>query len=94
MVKSGLIQKLCDLYPDLLYRDLAKTVDIIFDEIINATSINQQYQLRHFGTFKTTIRKARQSRNPKSGDSIVTKEKKVPVFKMSKMLRLRLNSEI
>ena len=33
MVKSDLIQKLCNLHPNILRKDITKTVDIIFKEI-------------------------------------------------------------
>ena len=41
----------------------------------------QRVELRHFGSFALKIRKARAARNPRTGDKIFIKEKKVPVFK-------------
>ena len=91
MVKSELLQKLCNLYPNIPRRDLENVTNIVFKEIVNAISSGQRVELRHFGSFAPKIRKARVARNPRTGDKIFIKEKKIPVFKMSKQMRLRLN---
>ena len=94
MVKSELIQKLCNAFPNLLRHDLERIVNIVFDEITNIMIEKKRLQLRGFGTFSTKIRKARVSRNPRTGEKINTKKKIVPVFKMSKLIKLRLNKVI
>ena len=94
MLKSELIQKLCHTFPNLLRSDLERIVNIVFDEITNIMIDKQKLQLRGFGTFSTKIRKARASRNPRTGEKINTKKKIVPVFKMSKLIKLRLNKTI
>ena len=94
MVKSELIQKLCNTFPNLLHHDLERIVNIVFDEITNIMIEKKRLQLRGFGTFSTKIRKARVSRNPRTGEQINTKKKIVPVFKMSKLIKLRLNKAI
>ena len=38
-------------------------------------------------------RKAREARNPKTGDKILIKEKKIPSFKMSQKMMVRLNDK-
>lgn len=40
-----------------------------------------------FGTFTTSVRKARKARNPKTGESINVPEKMVPKFKPSAALK-------
>lgn len=94
MVKSDIVQKLSNLHPNLLKSDIQKTVDIFFSEIVNALISGSHCEIRSFGTFKTKIRRARQARNPKTGESILIGEKKFPSFKMSKLLRIKINSDL
>jgi len=91
MVKSELIQKLCNLHPNILRKDIAKTVDIIFNEISEALKNNMKYEIRGYGIFKVKSRKARVAKNPKTGEKVTIPKKKVPFFKMSKIMKLRLN---
>jgi len=91
MVKSELIQKLCNLHPNILRKDITKTVDIIFNEISEALKDGLKYEIRGYGIFRAKHRKARIARNPKTGQKISITEKKIPSFKMSKLMKLRLN---
>ena len=94
MVKSELIQELCNSFPSLLRRDLESAVDIVFNEIIVAMSQQKNCQFRNFGIFKTKIREAHQARNPKTGEKVDIKRKIVPIFKMSKFMKLELNKKV
>ena len=90
MVKSELVQKLCNMHPGILKKDIKKIIEIITLEIINALTRNQAVELRGFGRFKVVTRKARIGKNPKNSMSIQIPEKKVMRFKMSKNLYFRL----
>ena len=91
MVKSELIQKLCNLHPNILRKDITKAVFVIFNEISEALKNNMKYEIRGYGIFKVKSRKARIAKNPKTGEKVAIPEKKVPFFKMSKLMKLRLN---
>ena len=91
MVKSKLIQKLADLYPSMIKKDIVKIVDIIFFEITEALCRGENIEIRGFGIFKTAVRKARIGRNPKNSESIQIPEKRAVKWKMSKVLFNRLN---
>jgi integration host factor subunit beta len=91
MVKSELIKKLCDLNPNVLKKDIIKTIDIIFNEISKALKNNMKFEIRGYGTFKVKNRKARIAKNPKTGEKISIPERKNPFFKMSKIMKIRLN---
>ena len=91
MVKSKLIQKLANLYPSMIRKDIVKIVDIIFFEITEALCRGENIQIRSFGIFKTAVRKARIGRNPKNSESIQIPEKRAVKWKMSKVLFNRLN---
>lgn len=92
MVKSDLIQKLCNLHVNIRRSDITKIVDIFFEEIENCLMEGAVCELRYFGTFKVKNRKARLGRNPKTGEKVLVKEKRVPFFKMSKQLMSKINS--
>ena len=91
MVKSELVQKLCNAYPNILHKDIEKILDIIFLEIIDALCSEENIEIRGFGIFKIVLRKARMGRNPKSSELVQIAEKKAIRWKMSKALFSRLN---
>ena len=91
MVRSELLQKLCDLHPNLLRKDAEKILEIIFLEITNALYEGENVEIRGFGTYKIIKRKARIGRNPKNSESVQIPEKNVIKWKMSKIFFNRLN---
>jgi len=48
MVKSELIQKLCNLHPNIIRKDIAKTLDVIFNEISEALKNSMKYEIRGY----------------------------------------------
>ena len=92
MVKSELIKKLCNKYPNMLHKDVGKIVEIIISEMIEALCRNEAVEIRGWGRIKTVVRKARMGRNPKSSEAIQIQEKKAIKWKMSKVLYNRLNN--
>ena len=91
MVRSELLQRLCNLYPDILRKDLEKILEIIFFEVTEALLGGKNIEIRGFGTFKTIKRKARIGRNPKNSELVQIPEKKAIKWKMSKIFFNRLN---
>ena len=93
IVKSKLLKRLHENYPNFLKKDLKKLVEIILREIKGTLRRGERVELRGFGIFSTKIQKARISRNPKTGEKVHTPEKKTINFKMSKELFKKLNNE-
>ncbi len=93
IVKSKLLKKLSDSYPNFLKKDLTLLVSIILVEIKKALKRGDRVELRGFGIFLTNIQKARISRNPKTGEKVNTPQKKTIHFKMSKEMFKKLNNE-
>ena len=91
MVRSELLQKLCNLHPSLRHKDVKKILQIIFLEITEALCRGESIEIRGFGIFKTTVRKARMGRNPKNSELVQIPEKKAIKWKMSKIFFNRLN---
>ena len=62
-----------------------------FETIKGSLKKNQRVQLIGFGTFLVRQRKARQGRNPKTGETIQISAKKVPAFSAGSKLKKALN---
>ena len=93
IVKSKLLKKINNNYPNFLKKDLKKFTDIILSEIKLALKRGDRVELRGFGIFSTNTQKSRISRNPKTGAKVNTPEKKTIHFKMSKEMFNKLNNE-
>ena len=91
MVKSELLQKLCNLHPNILRKDIEKILEITFHEVSKALREGRNIEIRGFGTYKIVKRKARTGRNPKNSELVQIPEKKAIKWKMSKTLFNRLN---
>jgi len=91
MVRSELLQKMCNLHPNILRRDMEKILDIVFHELVEALCRGENIEIRGFGIFKTTLRKARAGRNPKNSAVVQIPEKKAIKWKMGKTLFNQLN---
>jgi integration host factor subunit beta len=92
MVRSELLQKLCNLHPNILHRDIEKILDTVLSEIINALCEGKNIEIRGFGTYKTVKRKARIGRNPKNSAIVKIPEKRAIKWKISKEFFRRLNN--
>ncbi len=93
IVKSKLLKKIFENYPNFLKKDLEKFFNIILEEIKNSLKKGERVELRGFGVWSTNIQKARISRNPKTGEKVSTPEKKAIHFKMAKELFKKVNSK-
>ena len=91
MTKSELIQRLIAQHPELTAHDLERTVNVIFEEITQTLQEGGRVELRGFGAFSVRERKARQGRNPRTGEAVSVPSKKVPFFKCGKELHERVN---
>jgi integration host factor subunit beta len=93
LIRSELVQKLCDDHPDLTVKEIERVVSAFFDSIIEQLQKGGRVELRGFGAFSTRDRDARKGRNPRTGDSVDVAAKRVPYFKPGKEMRERLNLE-
>ena len=91
MVRSQLLQKMCDLHPNIFRKDMEKIFEIIFLEFTKAFCRDENIEIRGFGTYKIAKRKARIGRNPKNSQLVQIPEKKAIKWKMSKTFFNRLN---
>ena len=93
MIRSELVQKLCEDHPDLTAKEVERVVGSFFDSIIDQLQQRGSVELRGFGAFSTRGRDARRGRNPRTGEPVDVDAKRVPYFKPGKEMRERLNIE-
>ena len=93
-VKSQILDKLADFYPNFLRKDLEKALNLVFNEIIETLTTDKNVQIRGFGSFKIRQLKSRIGRNPKDGSRIEIPAKKNVHWKISKKFFHKLNQDI
>ena len=93
IVKSKLLRQLSKNYPNFLKKDLEKFIDIILKEIRLTLKRGERVELRGFGVFSTRLQKESIRRNPKTGEKVMVKQKKIIHWKMSKELFKKLNND-
>ena len=91
--KSDLIKQLQLIYPNLLKKDLIKIFDIFLNEVKTSLKNEERVELRGWGVFYQRKQNSRNSRNPKTGETVYTPEKKNINFKMSKELFKIINEK-
>ena len=86
MNKSELVEALAS-NRDLTYKKSEEIVNIIFDAMSETLATGGRIEIRGFGSFIVKDYKAYMGRNPKTGEIIHVKPKKLPFFKVGKQLR-------
>jgi nucleoid DNA-binding protein len=89
MTKQDIVEDIA-LRTGLTKKEVAEAVELFLKNIGQALAEGQHLEIRGFGTFKVKHRKARMARNPRTGEAVPVPERKVPVFKVSKMLKDRV----
>jgi integration host factor subunit beta len=91
MTRSELVQKIYKFNPGITIQQAEEAVTVVFERIVETLAKGGRVELRGFGVFTVRHREARIGRNPRTGDSVKVKDKKVPFFKAGKLLRDQLN---
>ncbi len=86
MNKSELIDKVASDLGETKAK-AKKAVESVFKNISDSLSHGNPVRLVGFGTFGTRKREARVARNPRTGQKISIKARKVPFFKAGKELK-------
>ena len=69
----------------------AAVVDLFFNEMANALAKGDRVEIRGLCSFYVKKYKAYAGRNPKTGEKVKIKRKKLPFFKCGKELRERID---
>lgn len=91
MNKSDLVETLATKR-NLTYKKAEEIVNIVFDSMTQALVNHDRIEIRGFGSFVVKEYLGYKGRNPKTGEVIDVKPKKLPFFKVGKELRELVNS--
>lgn len=93
MTKADLVE-LVAAQVRLTKKDTEVVIDTVLESITKALASkgDGKVELRGFGSFRTRQRRARQGRNPQSGESVHVPPKRIPFFKPGKELRRLIDS--
>ena len=90
MNKSELIETLAVKY-GLSLKKADDVVNTIVETLTDALKSGERIEIRGFGSFVVNDYKAYMGRNPKTGQPIEVKSKKLPFFKVGKELREKIS---
>ena len=72
-------------------KDLEATLKSFVEVVAEELAKKEKIQLVGFGTFETSVRPAREGRNPRTGETMKIAESVVPKFKPGKALKDAVN---
>ena len=67
-------------------------VNCIFDSMEESLKRGERIEIRGFGSFEIRHYKAYEGRNPRTGDKVDVRPKRLPFFKVGKELKERVNN--
>jgi integration host factor subunit beta len=76
---------------DISKAEAKKVVELFFDEMKKSLAKNDRVEIRGLCTFYVKKYQQYTGRNPKTGEKVTVKAKKLPYFKMGADIRRRLN---
>ena len=91
MNKSDLIE-LITQQMQLPHKRAEEAVNFIFDHMVEVLKGGGRIEIRGFGSFVMRSYGSYRGRNPRTGQSIEVKPKKLPFFKVGKELKEKVNS--
>lgn len=71
----------------MMKKDTENLIHIVFGTIKDCLKRGEKVQLIPFGSFEVRTRKAREGRNPRTGQKLHLKASKVPAFRAGKALK-------
>lgn len=92
MTKADIVRLIAE-GTGLTKTDTAAVVDGFIASVVEALEREDPLEIRGFGTFKVVERAPRTGRNPRTGAEVKIAARKVPAFKPSKELRVRVNEK-
>lgn len=90
MNKSELIEALA-AKKGLSYKKAEEIINAIFESMSTALLEGDRIEIRGFGSFVVKSYESYMGRNPKTGESIAVKPKKLPFFKVGKELKEKVS---
>ncbi len=87
MLKRDLVEKTTASLNGYLKKDISRAVDIIIETMSESLDRDNRVEIRGFGSFSVRTRKARLTKNPKTGKIMDIPPRKTLHFAMSKSLK-------
>ncbi len=94
MTKAELVDKIAENKPGLTRKQVEVIVNTVLDGIKDALSREDKVEIRGFGSFRVRHRRAKEGRNPKTGETVSVPPKKVPFFKAGKEMREMVDGKL
>ena len=92
MNKTELIERLISRSPELPATDVGLAVNNLFEQMTTALEKGERIEIRGFGSFSIRQMKARQARNPKTGETVQVAPHPTIHFKPGLEMRDRVNN--
>ena len=92
MIKADLVDSVARKL-NISKQEAETGVNLFFEVIKEALIQGEEIEIRGFGSFRFRQRAPRAGRNPRTGEMVKKKKKKVLYFKPSKLLREALNHQ-
>ncbi len=86
MTRAELIDEMATLGP-LSHKQADVVVETILDSMKAAISQGDRIEIRGFGVFSLRLRRPRRARNPRTGEPLVSSERRAAHFKPGKELK-------
>jgi integration host factor subunit beta len=90
MTRQQLIDQLA-LKNGITKKDAKRIVEVIFNSMGESLKNGDRIEIRGFGSFKVKDYEGFVGRNPKTGEIVKVKSKKLPLFKVGKSLKNRVD---
>ena len=74
-------------------RDAEVCINILFNSKADTLAKNGRVEIRGFGSFKVKEYEPYPGRNPKTGESIQVRSKKLPYFRLGSIMQKRINKK-
>ncbi len=87
MLKRDIVEMVSEKMDGYLKKDIARSVDIIIETMTECLARDQRIEVRGFGCFSVRQRKAKSTKNPKTGKTMNIPAKNTLHFTMSKSLK-------
>ena len=93
MTKADIIHKVADM-TGLTKVETEAVIDCVIISITDSLKRGERVDIRKFGSFLVKQRAARDARNPATSEIVKLKERFIPAFKVSKILKEDVNKSL
>lgn len=93
MTKADIVDKIAGA-TGLTKVETEAVVDGFILTVIDALKEGKNIEIRGFGSYKVKKRKGRVARNPRTGEQVMVGEHWVPLFKVSKEVKVAVNQNL